>query len=202
MAFLFLNFKDTNFNIANIIIMLLAIIITYFLLIFPIFITGDLIINKNKNEISYTIKIFWVIKLLYGYFELDKEGIIIHLNKKKAILIRYDSLLSVRKKFKPLKDYHLLKFNSTLDFGARENYLSIQTATFYSLMGQILGDNLKIFKPYFETNNTINIYEDSNELNFRCNAELVFNLLMVIISVIKIIVEKIIYAIKSRTQQN
>lgn len=182
--------------------MLLAIVIAYFLLIFPIFVTGNLSINKNKREISYYIKIFGVIKVLYGYFQLDKEGLIIHLSKTKAILLRYDSLLSLKKKFKPLKDYHLLKFNSTLDLGTNEDNLFLEFIGFYNFINQILGDNLKIIKPYFELNNEINIYENSNELNFRCSADLVFNLLMVIISVIKIIVEKFIYAIKNRAQQN
>ena len=101
-----------------------------------------------------------------------------------------------------VKDYHLLKFNSILNLGINENLLRLDVATFYSTITYFLGEHLRVIKPYFDLKNTLNLHEDSNELNFTCSTELVFNLLMVIMSAIKIIVEKFIYAIKSRKQQN
>ncbi len=182
--------------------MLLAVIITFSVLIFPIFLNGKLSLSKENKELKYSVKIFWLFKVLYGYFELDKEGIIIHLNKRKAILIEYNRLLSIRKKFKPLKDYHLLRFNSTLNIGISENELIIDITTFYSIITEILGEYFRFNKPYFKIQNTMNIYEGANMLNLYFSAELVLNLLMVIISAFKIFMEKFIYAIKSRTQQN
>ena len=44
--------------------------------------------------------------------------------------------------------------------------------------------------------------EDENVFNVYLNACIVFNLLMIILSFIKIFLEKIIYAISSRKQQN
>ena len=193
---------NINLNIADIKIVLTTIIIIYSLLIFPILLNGNLSFNNIENRINYSIKLFGVFKIIYGYFELDEEGIIVHLTKSKAILIKFTDILSIRKKFKPLKDYHLLKFNSTLDIDVSGYELNIAFITFYSFFVQILGEIFNISKPYFNLNNTINIYENSNVLNYKCNANLVFNLLMIIISALKIIVEKIIYAINNRTQQN
>ena len=171
-------------------------------MIFPISLKGNLYFNNEEKRINYTIKIYGIFKILYGYFELDKDGVIIHLTKRKAILIKYSDILSIRKKFKPLKDYHLLKFNSRLDVGNLENELSIGLISLYGFINQILGEIFSMVKPYFNFNNTINIYENSNVLNYKCSAILVFNLLMILISALKIFVEKIIYAIKIRTKQN
>ncbi len=181
--------------------MLTIIIIIYSLLIFPIFVNGKLSINNEQKRINYSVNL-GVFKLLYGYFELDKEGIIIHLTRRKAVLIRFSDLLSIRKKFKPLKDYHLLKYNSTLDLGISGSEISIEFLILYSFITQIIGEIINVNKPYFEVYNTLNIYEDSKISNYRLKINLVFNLLMVIIRVFRIIVEKIIYAIKSRAKQN
>ena len=102
---------NINLSFANIIFVLATIITIYSILIFPILLNGNLSFNKNYKVINYNVKLFGFLKVLYGYFELDNEGIIVHLTKSKAILITFKDILSLRKKIKPLKDYHLFKFN-------------------------------------------------------------------------------------------
>ena len=193
---------NINLSFANIIFVLATIITIYSILIFPILLNGNLSFNKNYKVINYNVKLFGFLKVLYGYFELDNEGIIVHLTKSKAILITFKDILSLRKKIKPLKDYHLFKFNSKLEIGAYGNDYFIEFASFYTFLTEMLGNIFSVKKPYFEVNSNVIIYEDSDVIKYSCKANLVFNLLMVVISAIKIIVEKIIYAIKNRTKQN
>ena len=87
---------------ANIKIVLIAVITTFILLIFPIFIRFNFAYSNEAKKILYTVKLFNFIVIFYGYVEKIEEGIAIHLNKTKAIIITNDKIFDVKNKIKPL----------------------------------------------------------------------------------------------------
>lgn len=181
---------------------MIPIIVTFCILIFPILLSVDIAFILEKQKLFYTIKIFGV-KIIRGYVELIKEGVVIHLTRLKAIIIPYSNVLTMRSKVKPLKDYHFLKFKSILEIG---EFDSLIKSIFISFALRYCSEQINWYlhckKPYFKYDDRIIIYEEKNKLNYYLNADVVFNMLMVVISLIKIIVEKIFYAIKNRAQQN
>jgi len=109
----------------------------------------------------------------------------------------------IRKKFKPLKDYHFIKFNSILELGGKNDLINAISAGF---IHNYIFNYLEWFfyhkKPYVDLKYKTIIIKDTNKLNYYCNLTVIFNLLMVVISLIKILMEKIIYAIRNKARQN
>ena len=197
---LFLYIKNLT---ANIKIVLTIVILTYILLIFPIFIRIDVAFTKDAKKILYKIRLFNLFVLFYGYVEKVNEGIAIHLSKRKAIIITNDKLFDVKNKIKPLKDYHVIRLFMQIDLGNKESILtSLSTAWSINFVTQYVEWFLENSKPYVKFNSAINVYEEKDLFCVKINATFVFNLLMVTISLIKILLEKTFYAIKYRKQQN
>ena len=197
---LFLYIKQIN---ANIKLVLIATIIIFITLIFPIFINIKIQYLNKEKRLYFTISLYKVLRLLQGYIHLVFDGIAIHLSKFTAILIPYKNLLDMKNKIKPLKDYHVIKLNLSINVGNSE---SLIFPLFCAFLYRYIEENIKLIlynnKPYVELDGKINVYEGQNLFNFKLQGVAVLNLLMILISLIKIITEKVIYAIKNRKQQN
>ena len=125
------------------------------------------------------------------------DGVAIHYSNKKALLIKNYELLGIEKKFEPFKDYHLKTLKTTLDVG--DNKKNINSPIFVFIINYILCTTEKILfvkKNYINFDYKINLFEKSNVFNIYVNAKVLFNLLTVLISIIKILGEKITYVIK------
>ena len=186
--------------------MLIPIIIIYSLIIFPVFLNINIYYSKIKNKVYFKIKLFNFIKILKGYVERIEEGFVFHISSKKAIILPYKNILGMRKKIKPLKDYNIIKFNLTINYGNNKNlFNALVISSFFQILNNNILKILCVNKKHVKINNQINIYEDKNLFNIKCRASVIFNILMVLISIIKIIMEKFFYALKSitnRKQQN
>lgn len=193
MFFLYIKY----FN-ANIKVVLTAFIISYIILIFPVFLCINVKYKKEYKKLFYHVDIF-SIKVLNGYIEIVKEGIAIHLTKRKAIIIPFKNMLEMRNKIRPLKDYHIIKLKLNVKFAVYESMILPISLTFlFNFALQFLQSILFYGKPYVKLFTDFSIYEKEDLLNINAKATIVFNLLMVIISFIKIGAEKIYYAVKNR----
>ncbi len=180
--------------------MLTVVICIYIILILPLFINLNIRYSENTKLLEYKIKLFSFITILFGYVELIDEAVAIHINNKKAVLIFYNDLFSIRKKFKPLKDYHIFKLNTTISLGILDDEVrKINFAIMYSFIFNAVGQCFSQIKPYLSLKSNLMLYEKENMFMFTIKTIFVFNFLMVVISLIKIFLEKIIYAVKSRT---
>lgn len=183
--------------------MLTLIIALFVLLIFPIYLNGYLYFTLDIKKLFFSIRIFKVIKILSGYAELKKDGIFIHLTRKKAVLIPYSSLTGMKKKVKPLKDYHIIKWEFEADLGFSNNtLLALESAFFVNYITSFINWITSNVKPYLIIKNNVNVYESQSVFRIYFYGTVLLNLLMIILSLIKIILEKIIYALSARKQQN
>ena len=127
----------------------------------------------------------------------------IHFSKKQAIIIPYKNLFGMRKTIKPLRDYHFIKLKSLVEIGDVEHvFLPITIGFIINYFNSIIDWLLLNQKPYLDIDNKVCVYEGESVFNIYINAVVVFNLLMIIISMLKILVGKIIYAIRIKKQQN
>lgn len=191
---------NINLFFANIKIVLVAFITVYIILIFPIFININITYNQDEfNKINLNIKIFNFIRVFNAYIELIEEGIAIHFNKRFAKIYEYKNLLNIKKKFKPLKDYHILKFNSLINIGTIDNKIIATNCSLIAIfITNFVSSIFNYVKPQLNIKNNVYIYEDVNVFEVKVKSLVILNLLMIIISLIKIILEKLIYAIKNR----
>lgn len=182
--------------------MIILVSLIYFIVIFPIFFNFSINVTANEKEAIFNGYLYGIIPIIFGKVNLISNGINIYINKKNVYL-PYKNLINFRKKFKPLKDYHLISFKCNLDVGFKNDLIKSLKLTF---IFNYIVDKVKWFfyhkKPYLNIKNKVNVYEKENFVNLYLNGTIALNLLMIIISVIKIIMEKLIYAISRKKQQN
>ena len=182
----------TKKHIANNKIVLIAIVIIYVLLIFPIFIRVNLTLKTDKEPIFYSVYIFNCINVLSGFIRLYSSYLINNINYKKEKIIPYTSLLNVQNKMKYLHDFHILKITSVINIGLKKN---MEFMLYFGFVLNFIFENIvkavKEYKNYVKTNYYINLIE--KEKNFESNFSIgvVINGLTIIISLVKFILEKI-----------
>lgn len=180
--------------------MIATVLIVISVLIFPLFLSINLIYSKDENKLFFCIYLFGILRIASGYAELLKDCIAVHVSEKKAFLIFYGKLLNLNKSIKPLKDYHFIKFTSLIEIGG-ENLLIPKAASFiYNYVWGFITWFFYNKKPYLKLKNDVNIYENKDILNIFIDTKIVLNLLMIFLSMIKIITEKIINGISKRKQ--
>ncbi len=176
-------------------------VIIFGFIIFPIFFSLKGYFSSEDKKLYYSLYIYGFIKINSGYIELIKEGIALHLTNKKAIVINYKSLLGFRKNIEPLKDYHVISLKTLTEIGVKDKIFSYSCGAF---IFQYIDSFIKWFlynkKPYLEYDNRLSLFEGEEFIKFFIQTKIVFNILMILISIIKIVMEKIIYASKKRKQ--
>lgn len=173
--------------------MLTASIIIFSVLIFPLFLNIDLYFSHSAKKLFFGVDLFGFIKLLSGYAQLLNDGIALHLSDKKAIIIFYKNITGMGKSVKPLRDYHIIKTDFNIETGSENNFFAATAAAYtIKFFGDIFGFHIYNVKPYVRFNYNIKVYE-KDILNVYAEFTVLFNILMIIISLIKILTEKIIY---------
>lgn len=183
--------------------MLGAVIVSTIIIIFPIFLNIDIIFSKEAKRVIFLLRIFGFIKIISGYIERIEEGFAIHVSPKKAFIIAYDKIFGMRNKVKPLRDFHFIKVRSITELGSDKSIVAPLCAGFvFNYINWFLCRYFYVNKPHLDVKNDVNIYEEKNVFNIYFSGTVVFNLFMIILSAIKILTEKIIYAIGKRIKQN
>lgn len=177
-------------------IVLLAIIIIFIVLIFPIFLNVNFHYSMSDKKMYFQIKVFAFIKVIDGYAQLIDEGVVVHLTKNKAIILPFTKIFDVRKKVEPLKDYHFIKLKTVTEIGVSDSAILPTVLSFsLSFIDKIVCWFLYNFKPQLDVDNRFFVFEGENRLEVFFKLCIVLNVLMIIISAIKILTEKVLYAI-------
>lgn len=177
---------------------MLAVIIIYTILIFPLFLTISAKYDKSVKVFFVTFAIFNA-RIITVAGKIFPSGLIINITNNKTIIIPLTKLFYARKKVEPLKDYHFIKFNFELEVGKKDNalqtlFLAHNINAFFNYFHWFL----TCHKPHVKIDNAVKIHLDKNELKLKAKLVILFNLLMILLSLFKILVGKINYAFKKR----
>lgn len=168
-------------------------------LIFPI-ISDIELLYTGKDSCYFCFSVFGL-HVFYGLIKKETASLSIHTNffhKQLTIKSPYE----IKKSIKPLNDYHFIKLNALIDAGQEDEYeATFNTTLILSTLFNGIIDIVKYEKPYLDLNYYVNLY-DKNILKVYIRSVIIFNILMIILSLIKILTEKTIYAIRTRKQQN
>lgn len=180
---------------ADNIIVLKAVLISATILMFPIFLNFDFLIKNNLKRLWFGLHAYGFIKLAGGYAERIREGFAIHFAKKHAFILKSEDVFGAGKKVKPLKDYHFIRLYSLVELGSEvEDEKPIIGGFLLNYIGAMISRHFGIMKPYLKMRNDVNVYMGEKVFNVYFSGTVVFNLLMVFLSLIKICTEKIAYA--------
>lgn len=183
--------------------MLIASVIIFFILIFPILLNINLIFSAKNKKIYFCVSLFGLIKIFGGYIKLVREGIALHYSENKAIIIPYKNIIGIRKKVKPIKDYHFISINSLIELDT-ESFIEnkVILSYLYVTHNELVCNILSEVKPYLRLKNNVCLYTQKDLFNIYLKSYTIFNILMILLSIIKISLEKIIYAFSRKKQQN
>ena len=175
--------------------MLITVIIIFTTLILPIFIKVWFNFSGKEKKLFFCITIFGFIKIISGYAEKIKEGIAVHISKNKAFIFTFKNIFDARNKVKPLKDYHVIRFESVTEIGSSSSsMLPLLVSYTASFIDNVLCWFLYNNKPQLHVDNKIFVFEGEDRFEIFCKFNVVLNALMLIISLIKILMEKLVYA--------
>lgn len=175
--------------------MIFVIMLIFLLLIFPIFISFSILYDKNINKLFVTINLFRKLKIISGYIQIKEKLIFFHL-QNKAFIINPKEILSTSFKFHKIKHFELSVIKSCLIVGDF-NELSASVLLNYNYFLNVFICIIKMYKNFINVKNDIVITEENN-FKFLFKIEIVFNILVVVIILLKKLMELIINAKKSR----
>ena len=182
-------------------LVLAAVITIYIILIFPIFVNIHAFFCKKTGKLYFGIYVFGVIKIISGYAHTCAGGYVIHLSDKKAVFTPYSSIFEIKNTVAPLKDYHVIKLDWFIEIGSIDSVvLPLSAAYCLNFFNTIAKKITFELKPYVKINNGIAVYEDKEIFNFYIKSVVVLNILMLLISIIKILTEKLLYVFRERKQ--
>ena len=172
--------------------MLIAIICAYVVLIFPIYSGVRLKFDNERKIVFFKLKLYGFITILNGFIQITSSGILVQYTKKKHKLYRFSNLSDIKGGMKPIKDYHLIHLSIDLhvgDFDDLENAL-ILTQIYQSISEEIFfAVNLR--KPYIKFKQDLRIYEGERSFKLKVKLGILFNLLMIFLSLFKIVFGKV-----------
>jgi hypothetical protein len=179
---------------------LVVVVTIYLLLVFPLFLNFNGYYCSG-NKIFFYFELFGFIKILSGYAQVYKDGIGIHLTDKKALFIPFSNFLGLGKSIKPLKDYHLIKASIYFDLPGEKDLVTTVVLSFLiDFIANFISFNLKNVKQYVKTKTNTIINQHRELFALSLNFTVVFNIFMIVLSLIKMLMEKIYYETRKRKQ--
>lgn len=171
--------------------MIIAFLISVFLLLFPIFLTVNVYLDLGKKRMWFSLYVLHGIKIYGGYVTLYEQGIAFHLTEKKAVLLPFKEFINAPNKFKITRGFSVLACNHVVEVGTEldENVL-IATAAL-RLLSDFFGVYLMRKKQCDAYRGDIFLRLGWNNFRVSLRALLAFNLLLVLIAGAKIILQKI-----------
>ena len=165
------------------------IILGFLIIIFPIFCRGDIVYLNKK--LFFKLCLLGIIPIFKCYAKLKGTTIEVYLFDKIKKEVKIKSVFKKKNNFKFLLDFHFLRVSCLINKKIDDNLFQLlNTSVFYLIISDIIGKILCFYKPYVSIYSGINLTEEINHNEFALSLTFVFNLLVIIINLIKIVLEK------------
>ena len=167
------------------------------LFLLPLYVRVEAHLDVKENKCWFFIGLYRHIKIFGGYGQLAKDGIALHITKKKAIFIPYAKMADTRKRFEIMKGFQLMNFYHILETGGADSVYGIMLgAAFNAATGSVFSV-LQTKYPFLSLKNNL-LLTNRTELKLTLETEVVFNGLVLSIALAKKILEVIITWIKTK----
>lgn len=164
--------------------------------LFPICVGVDFFLSPIDNRSYFAVDLYKV-KVFGGYAQLDKEGIAVHLTKKKAVFIPFDKMTDTRKKFEITQGFQLYSFRQVVELGGLSSpYCVLAAAALQSVSASIFSV-LQTQFPFLNLKNNV-LLREGTRLKITFRASVFFNGLVLTIAFTKKILEGIIKWIRKK----
>ncbi len=171
--------------------------ISVLLFLFPIYVRIDAYLDVKENKCWFAVSLYKHLKIFGGYGEVRKEGIAIHITKKKAILISYGKMTDTRKKFEITKGFQLIRFHTILETGGADTMPGVMLGAAVTALSGSIFSVLHTKHPFLSLKNNL-LLTDRTCLKLSLQTDTVFNGLILTIALVKKLLEAWINWIRTK----
>ena len=157
----------------------------------PVFVYADFYLDVAVNKGWFSLSLYHRLRLLKGYAQLRREGIVFHLTKKKAFILPFAEMSSARKKFEITQGFQPWRFHQVLEMGGAEDVRMCMIAAAIRTFGGALYGIAKEKYATISLQNNVILYEESR-LRVSVQTATIFNGLVLSMALGKTILEGII----------
>ena len=167
------------------------------LFVLPLYVSVDAHLDVKENKCWFFLGLYRHIKLLGGYGQLTKDGIALHITKKKAIFVPYAKISDTRDKFEITKGFQLVRLHQIIETGGAESIYGIMWGAINSAVAGSLFSVLQTKHPFLSLKNNL-LLTNRAELKVTVQAEVALNLLVLSVAITKKLLEAFIKWIKTK----
>ncbi len=166
-------------------------------LLFPVFVYADIYADVGENKCWFSLGLYKHLKLFGGYLRFRKEGIALHISRKKAILLPYGKMADTRKQFEITKGFQIYRFHQIVEVGTRGNAAGIMIAALLQSLSAQIFSVLQTNHPFLSLKNSTLLTEERS-LKISLQTVLVFNGLVLSLAIGKKLLEALLNWIKEK----
>ena len=164
---------------------------------FPVFATLEAYVDPTENRAWFSLSAYNIFKVLGGYAQLNRDGIAVHLTKKKAVFLPFAKMSDTKKMFEVTQGFQLWKFHQVIETGKLTSPYSVLTASALQSISGSIFSYLQTRYPFLSLKNSVLLRED-NCLKVTLKTSVVFNGLVIAIAVTKKLLEALINWIRRK----
>ena len=166
------------------------------LFLLPIYVGLDVYVDPMVNRAWFSLDLYRM-KVFGGYAQLDKDGVAVHLTKKKAVFLSFDKMTDTRKMFEITQGFQLYSFRQVIEMGGLSSpYCVIAAAALQSVSATVFSV-LQTQFPFLSLKNNV-LLREGNRLKVTFHASMFFNGLTLSIAFTKKLLEGIINWIRRK----
>lgn len=167
------------------------------LFLLPLYVSVEAHVDVRENKCWFRIGLYRFIKILGGYGQLGKDGIALHITKKKAIFIPYAKMADTRKKFEITQGFQLMRFHQIIETGGAESIYGIMLGAVSNSIAGSVFSVLQTKYPFVSLKNNL-LLTHRTELKITLQSEVVLNGLVITVALTKKLLEALINWIRTK----
>lgn len=167
------------------------------LFVLPLHVSVDAHLDVKENKCWFFLGLYRHIKLLGGYGQITKDGIALHITKKKAIFIPYEKISDTRDKFEITKGFQLVRLHQIIETGGAGSIYGIMWGAVNTAFAGSVFSVLQTKHPFLSLRNNL-LLSNRTELKVTLQTEVALNLLVLSVAISKKLLEALIKWIKTK----
>lgn len=166
-------------------------------LFMPVFLYVDSYVDAFFNRAWFSVSLYRVFRVIGGYGQLDREGVGIHITRKKAFFLPYEKMADTRKKFEITKGFQLYTFRQTVETGGAQRMYGLMLAAGLQAVGSAVFSVLGWGKPFLSLRSST-VLSETPCLKLTTRTVFVFNGIVLSLALTKKALEAFLTWIRSK----
>lgn len=167
------------------------------LFLLPLYVRIEAHADVRENKCWFFVGLYRHLKIIGGYGQLAKDGIALHITKKKAIFLPYAKMTDTRKKFEITQGFQLIRYHQSVETGGADSVYGVMLGAVLTATAGTVFSILQTKHPFLSLKSNT-LLSNRTELKVSLETEVVFNGLVVTVAITKKLLEALINWIRTK----